>query len=161
MRLLSQSPEQTRQVGNRLGRLLERGDVVALIGQLGSGKTVFTQGLAQGLDVDPDEYVSSPSFTIVNQYRARIPIFHVDMYRLQGESDMVALGYEEYFDPNGVAIIEWADKARGLLPENHLLVEFQILGAESRQIDVALAGDWPPDKAAAVWNSMEDYQIKP
>ncbi|RJP23628.1 MAG: tRNA (adenosine(37)-N6)-threonylcarbamoyltransferase complex ATPase subunit type 1 TsaE [Candidatus Abyssobacteria bacterium SURF_5] len=158
MRLLSNSPDDTRQIGKLLGRLLRLGDVVALAGRLGSGKTVLTQGLAEGLDVDPDEYVSSPSFTIVNEYRGRTPIFHVDIYRLQGQPEMVALGYEEYFDPRGVTIIEWADKVRDLLPERHVLIEFQISGAERRELTVTLAGDWPPEIAAEVQKVLQPYQ---
>jgi tRNA threonylcarbamoyladenosine biosynthesis protein TsaE len=103
---------------------------------------VFAQGLAAGLGVAPDEYVSSPSFALVNQYRGRVPIFHVDTYRLQSEPEMVALGYEEYFDPSGVTIIEWADKVRGLLPEQHVIVEFKIIGHTSRELDVTLVGLW-------------------
>ena len=110
MRTASNSPEQTRELGEKLGRLLSRGNVVALVGELGAGKTVLTQGLAKGLGVGPDEYVSSPSFALVNQYRGRVPIYHLDIYRLGGEAEMVALGYEDYFEPDGVTIIEWADK---------------------------------------------------
>jgi tRNA threonylcarbamoyladenosine biosynthesis protein TsaE len=142
MRLFSDSPEKTRKLGERLGTCLPTGSVVALVGQLGSGKTVFAQGLAAGLGVAPDEYVSSPSFALVNQYRGRVPIFHVDTYRLQSEPEMVALGYEEYFDPSGVTIIEWADKVRGLLPEQHVIVEFKIIGHTSRELDVTLVGLW-------------------
>jgi len=160
MRLASHSPAQTVEIGEALGRLLEKGDVVALVGRLGSGKTVFTQGAAKGLDVEPDEYVSSPSFALVNQYRARVPIFHVDTYRLQSESEMVALGYEEYFDPNGVTIIEWADKVRGLLPEKHVLVEFSIAGETSRAIDINLVGPWPPHKSAEMIKTLEEYRNK-
>jgi tRNA threonylcarbamoyladenosine biosynthesis protein TsaE len=95
MRMVSNSDQWTRKLGETLGRLLQSGSVVALIGELGSGKTVFAQGLARGLGVGPDEYVSSPSFALVNQYRGRVPIFHVDTYRLRNEPEMVALGYEE------------------------------------------------------------------
>jgi tRNA threonylcarbamoyladenosine biosynthesis protein TsaE len=160
MQLLSSSPEATREIGRKLGRFLDIGDVVALIGDLGSGKTVFTQGLSQGLDVAPDEYVSSPSFTIVNQYRARLPIFHLDTYRLAGEPEMVALGYEDYFDPDGVTVIEWADKVRSLLPEKHVLVEFAIVGPEAREIRLCLFGDWPVEKAAEIKQAMKEYILK-
>jgi tRNA threonylcarbamoyladenosine biosynthesis protein TsaE len=157
MQLISNSPEQTREIGKKLGRILEKGDVVALVGELGSGKTVLTQGLAQGLGVSPDEYISSPSFTIVNQYRGRMPMFHVDTYRLQGEPEMVALGYEEYFDPAGVTVIEWADKVRRLLPEKHVLLEFTIVGVESRQIVLSLVGDWPSGKSIELESALKEH----
>ena len=143
MRITSQSPDQTRQIGEALGRMLDRGAVVALIGELGTGKTVFAQGLARGLCVAPDEYVSSPSFTLVNQYRGKVPVFHVDTYRLGSEAEMVALGYEEYFDPDGVTIIEWANKVQNLLPEKHIIVEFRFSNKSKREISIKLSGPWP------------------
>ncbi|MBI4831925.1 MAG: tRNA (adenosine(37)-N6)-threonylcarbamoyltransferase complex ATPase subunit type 1 TsaE [Candidatus Lindowbacteria bacterium] len=153
---ISHSPEQTTKLGETLGRLLESGDVVALVGELGSGKTVFAQGLARGLGVGPDEYVSSPSFTLVNQYKGRFPIFHVDTYRLGTEAEMVSLGYEEYFDPNGVTIIEWADKVRGLLPERYIVVRFKLRGRETREIDVELTGQWPPDSQQRIAEALSE-----
>ncbi len=154
MQVLSRSPEQTREVGELLGQLLGKGSVVALIGELGSGKTVFAQGLARGLGVAPDEYVSSPSFTIVNQYHGRIPIFHVDTYRLRSEPEMVALGYEEYFDPNGATVIEWADKVQGLLPERYITVHFTITGPQSRELEIGLVGQWPAREEAEIVHAL-------
>ena len=144
MQIVSSSPEQTRKRGEMLGRLLNSGSVVALIGELGAGKTVFAQGLARGLGVAPGDYVSSPSFALVNQYRGRFPIFHVDTYRLGNEAEMVALGYEDYFDPDGVTIIEWADRVRKLLPEKCVVVELRITDRNTREIEMQLVGDWPP-----------------
>ena len=143
MRIISHSPDQTRQIGEALGRMLVKGAVVALVGELGAGKTVFAQGLAGGLGVAPDEYVSSPSFTLVNQYRGRVSIFHVDTYRLTNEAEMVALGYEEYFDPEGVTIIEWANKVQDLLPVNHIIVTFRFSNERAREISIELSGSWP------------------
>jgi len=154
MRVLSKSSGQTAKLGEALGRLLDSGNVIALIGELGAGKTVFAQGLARGLGVGADEYVSSPSFTLVNQYRGRVPVFHVDTYRLGNEAEMVALGYEEYFDPNGVTIIEWADKVRALLPEKCIIVEFQVVGVDSREIELKLVGRWPVQEAAETMDAL-------
>ncbi len=154
MRLSSNSPEHTLRLGERLGRALEAGSVVALIGELGSGKTLFTQGIAKGLGVGPDEYVSSPSFAIINQYRGRIPVFHVDTYRLRNESEMIALGYEDYFDPAGVTIIEWADKVERLLPEKSIRIRFAITGREAREIEVELSGEWSEPEARRIMNSF-------
>ncbi|MBI5117944.1 tRNA (adenosine(37)-N6)-threonylcarbamoyltransferase complex ATPase subunit type 1 TsaE [Candidatus Poribacteria bacterium] len=157
MRTVTHSPEQTMALGETFGRLLGRGDVVALIGDLGAGKTVFAQGLAKGLGVSPDEYVSSPSFTLVNQYKGRVPVFHVDTYRLASETEMVALGYEEYFDPNGVTIIEWADKVRSLLPERHITIRFKLLGPAIREMEVELVGSWPTQQAKEIVEALGPF----
>jgi tRNA threonylcarbamoyladenosine biosynthesis protein TsaE len=154
MRMLSNSPEQTRKLGEKLGRLLDSGSVVALIGELGAGKTVFAQGLARGLGVGPDEYVSSPSFTLVNRYSGRVPVFHVDTFRLGSEAEMVALGYEDYFDPNGVTVVEWADKVRGLLPEKCLVVEFRLVDPNTREIQIRLVGRWPDRTASEIADAV-------
>ena len=154
MRTASNSPEQTRELGEKLGRLLSRGNVVALVGELGAGKTVLTQGLARGLGVGPDEYVSSPSFALVNQYRGRVPIYHLDIYRLGGEAEMVALGYEDYFEPDGVTIIEWADKVGELLPERYLLIEIKIIDRNTRDLDVRPIGPWTSEAAARIEDAL-------
>jgi tRNA threonylcarbamoyladenosine biosynthesis protein TsaE len=157
MRLISTSPEETRRLGQALGRLLNTGTVVGLIGELGAGKTVFAQGLALGLGVGPDEYVSSPSFTLVNQYSGRVPVFHIDTYRLTDAADMVALGYEDYFDPNGVAMIEWADKVRDLLPETCILVHILMKNHSTRDISIELLGTWPSQKRAEILTSLDQW----
>jgi tRNA threonylcarbamoyladenosine biosynthesis protein TsaE len=154
MRVVSNSPERTRELGETLGRLLAKGDVVALVGELGSGKTVLAQGLAQGLGVDSDEYVSSPSFALVNQYRGRIPIYHIDTYRLGEAVEMVALGYEDYFEPNGVTIIEWADKVEELLPEKCLLIVIAIVDRNSRELNVEFAGAWPAESVSGIEHAL-------
>ncbi len=128
--------------------------MVALVGELGAGKTVLAQGLAKGLGVGPDEYVSSPSFALVNQYRGRVPIYHLDIYRLGGEAEMVALGYEDYFEPDGVTIIEWADKVGELLPERYLLIEIKIIDRNTRDLDVRPIGPWTSEAAARIENAL-------
>jgi tRNA threonylcarbamoyladenosine biosynthesis protein TsaE len=150
MRIVSNSSERTRTLGETLGRLLAAGDVVALIGELGSGKTVLAQGLARGLGIDADEYVSSPSFALVNQYRGKIPVYHIDTYRLGDAVEMVALGYEDYFEPNGVTIIEWADKVKDLLPARCLVITIDILDRTSRELKVEFAGEWPVESVARI-----------
>jgi tRNA threonylcarbamoyladenosine biosynthesis protein TsaE len=161
MRLLSESPEQTQELGTMLGRVLDSGNVVALIGPLGAGKTVFAQGLARGLGVNADEYVSSPSFALVNQYRGRFPVFHIDTYRLHHEAEMVALGYEEYFDPDGVTIVEWANKVSTLLPDRHVLVNLKICDRTTREITIDLLGDWTVQTVSAIESAFERSGAEP
>ena len=119
--IITFDPERTRAIGEALGRLLEAGDVVALAGPLGAGKTVFAKGIAKGLGVV--EEVTSPSFNIVIEYKGRAPVYHVDFYRLYAESEAIDVGAEEYIYGDGVTILEWADRFPGLLPEERLDVE--------------------------------------
>lgn len=128
------SPGETIALGNKIGEQLEAGDVVALVGDLGAGKTTFMQGLAQGLDVKG--YVKSPSFTLVNKYEGRFPVYHLDLYRLGDVNEIHELGIEEYLYGDGVCIIEWAEKAYSLLPEKHIMIKFFYTGDKTRKIEV-------------------------
>jgi len=130
----SKSAAETIEIGKELGKLLTKGDVVALIGELGSGKTYFTKGIAQGLEVPPDHVVNSPSFTLVNSYEGRLTLYHMDSYRLKGAQEFINAGLEEYFYMEGVVVLEWADKWPELLPAWHLKVRLDILGPNSRRI---------------------------
>src|SRR5712691_8765391 len=114
MRLLSRSADERPAAGARLGARLRAGDVVACIGELGAGKTCFLQGLARGLGVETD--VTSPTFVLVNQYRGRLPVYHVDAYRTESLTELVDLGLEGMLHGEGVTVIEWADKLLPLLP---------------------------------------------
>lgn len=108
---------ETRQFGLELAEQLKKGDVVALIGDLGTGKTALTKYIAQGLGIS--EQITSPTFTIVQEYTSgRLPMYHFDVYRIGDPEEMYELGYEEYFWGNGVCIVEWADLIEDLLPEN-------------------------------------------
>jgi tRNA threonylcarbamoyladenosine biosynthesis protein TsaE len=128
---ISHSEAQTRRLGARLGSLLEPGDVVALVGDLGSGKTRWVQGVCEGLGVtDP---VISPTFTLVNEYRGRYPIYHIDLYRLTA-AETLTFGLEEYLDGEGISLIEWADRAGEVLPESYLAVELYYLEETKRRI---------------------------
>jgi len=127
-------------MGKRLGRLLQPGDVVALVGDLGTGKTQFIKGLAEGAGVRKATYVSSPSFTLINEYPGRIPLYHIDLFRLESEKEAEGLGLEEYVHGNGITAIEWADKISSLLPEELLLVEIRYEGKHSRTIEMVPKG---------------------
>lgn len=130
--LLSRSPEETQAIGRRLGARLGPGAVIACTGELGAGKTCFLQGLARGLGVTTD--VTSPTFVLINQYRGRLPVYHLDAYRIGSLTELVELGIEEMLHGDGVTVIEWADKLLPLLPAHTIHVSISGLGDEPRQI---------------------------
>lgn len=128
------SGKDTIGLGRRVGICLREGDVVALSGDLGSGKTWFTKGLALGLGVPPDVVVTSPSFALMNAYEGRCTLFHMDVYRLETASDFLDAGLDDYLHGSGVAVVEWADRWPKLLPERHLMVKITIVDADTREI---------------------------
>jgi tRNA threonylcarbamoyladenosine biosynthesis protein TsaE len=138
---LSASPEETRALGETLGNYVCAGDLIALIGELGAGKTLFVGGLALGLGVDPAAYVSSPTFTIMHRYLGRFPLYHIDLYRIETPEAFLALGLEEYLEGDGVAAVEWADHGCGLLPKDRLTVRLRYTGLDTRAIEFVAAGD--------------------
>lgn len=141
MKLISDSREQTLEMGRLIGAILERGDVVALIGELGSGKTCFTQGLAKGLGVEENVPVVSPTFTLINEYPGKIPLIHLDVYRLSGPRDLEDMGYEEYFEGGGIIVIEWAEKIRDILPAKTLFVGMRYIDENTREMILEGPGD--------------------
>ncbi len=116
--LLLNSPEETRNAGALIGKLLRAGDVIALEGDLGSGKTTLTQGIALGMGVR--QYVNSPTYSIIHEYEGAIPLFHCDPYRLESADALALIGFEEYFERGGVVIVEWANLVSELLPDERL-----------------------------------------
>lgn len=128
----TRSAEETRAAGERLGRTLGPGDVVALTGDLGAGKTCFVQGLARGLGATT--WPTSPTFVLVNEYRANLPIHHVDAYRVGSPAEMIDIGLSELIDGDGVTVIEWADKITALLPDRAIHVAIDGVGDEARTI---------------------------
>jgi tRNA threonylcarbamoyladenosine biosynthesis protein TsaE len=141
LKLISDSRERTLETGRLIGEILEVGDVVALIGELGSGKTCLTQGIAKGLGVADNVPVVSPTFTLINEYPGKIPLFHLDVYRLSGPRDLEDMGYEEYFYGSGIIVIEWAEKVRGILPEKTLFVSMRYIDENIREMIVEGPGD--------------------
>ena len=134
------SPAETQALGRRLGRLLGPGDVVALAGPLGAGKTQFVKGVAEGLGVADGRDVTSPTFVLINEYAGRLPVYHFDAYRLDGPEALEDLGAAEYFDGRGVSVVEWADRVPGVLPAERLDVQFGHVGPEARRIDMRALG---------------------
>ncbi|HZJ76210.1 MAG TPA: tRNA (adenosine(37)-N6)-threonylcarbamoyltransferase complex ATPase subunit type 1 TsaE [Oscillospiraceae bacterium] len=120
------------EIAEKLGELVNSGDIICMSGDLGAGKTTFTQALAVSLDVK--DYVTSPTFILINEYQGRIPLYHFDVYRIGDISEMEDLGYDEYFYSDGVCVIEWADLIKDILPQDYLWIEIKITGAESRRI---------------------------
>ena len=115
------SEKEAAEFGKRLGKTLESGDVLALVGELGTGKTTLTKAIAAGLDIS--ETVTSPTFTIVKEYNSgRLPLFHFDVYRLENGGELIEIGGEEYFDAGGICVIEWADKIAEILPDDTKLI---------------------------------------
>ena len=130
--ITSRSPDETEAAGERLGRTLQAGDVVALTGELGAGKTCFVQGLVRGLDVGA--LATSPTFVLINEYRGRLSVHHVDAFRTASLTELMELGLPELFDDGGVTLIEWADKLAPLLPPRAIHVEIAGVGDEPRRI---------------------------
>lgn len=134
VRFKSTSPEETFGLGESIGRQLRQGDILALSGELGSGKTCFTQGIAKGLDVPSNYNVTSPTFTLLNEYPGRIKLCHLDVYRLSGPGDIEEIGYEDFFFGPGVTVIEWAEKIAQLVPDYGIWICFRHVSENEREI---------------------------
>lgn len=137
----SNSPADTQRLGEKIGKYLQAGAVMALVGELGSGKTMLTRGICAGLGV-PLRRVNSPTFVLVNEYQGRLPVYHIDLYRLDGTDDIVDIGWLDYLHraQEGLIIIEWAEKILSILPSGYLMIELDILSARKRKISIASVG---------------------
>ena len=122
----------TLNFGIKVGSMAFPGDVICLDGELGAGKTTLTQGIAKGLGVPPSWYVTSPSFSILHEYPGRIPLYHMDFYRLNSSAEVEELGLEEYFYMSGLTVIEWSERAEGILPADRLTVNIRIEAGNER-----------------------------
>ena len=140
MVLQTRSTSGTLRIGKSIGKLLLPGGVVALVGELGSGKTQFIKGMATGAGVGKPTYISSPSFTLINEYPGRIPFYHIDLFRLEWEKEAEELGLEDYFQGEGITAIEWADKIPSLLPKEMLLIHIAYTGKNIRSIEIIAKG---------------------
>ena len=126
--------EETEALGERLAKCLRAGAVVALYGDLGAGKTAFVRGMARGLDIR--ESVSSPTFTIVNEYPGDPALFHFDMYRLKNAEELYGIGWEDYLDRNGICVTEWSERIEEALPEDAVRVTIRRLSDTERSISI-------------------------
>jgi tRNA threonylcarbamoyladenosine biosynthesis protein TsaE len=136
IQIITDSPGETAALARSIGEKLRKGDVLALSGELGSGKTCFTGGLARGLGVDEHYQITSPTFTLINEYPAECPLYHFDVYRLDGCSDLDDLGCDEYFSGKGVVVIEWAEKIAEVIPETAIYIDFEYLDENKRKITI-------------------------
>jgi tRNA threonylcarbamoyladenosine biosynthesis protein TsaE len=139
--LCSRSPEESRRLGVAFGELAYPGLVVALIGNLGAGKTAFVRAVAEGLGVPDPRAVTSPTFVLIHEYDGRIPAYHFDVYRLANPQAFAELGVDEYFAGDGVSLVEWADRASEILPRERVEITFTPTGPTERRISVRGFGD--------------------
>ena len=133
VKITSSSPQKTEQIGLLLGEMLIRGDIIALSGELGTGKTTLVRGMALGMGLEKDD-VASPSFTLVNEYRGPLPLFHLDLYRLHDEKELLDIDFEAYIRGEGVVVIEWADRISGSIPPDALWITLRYVADERREI---------------------------
>ncbi len=138
LELISHSPEQTQRLGAGIGELALPGDIFLLVGGLGTGKTCLTQGIAWGLNIK--EYALSPSFVIIRQLYGRLPLYHIDLYRLNHIEEIAELGLDDYLYGNGICVVEWAEKGLSLLPTEHLLIQIGYLSNSERSFQFEPSG---------------------
>jgi tRNA threonylcarbamoyladenosine biosynthesis protein TsaE len=138
LELITRSPEETQKFGTRLGEIAQPGDVFLLVGKLGAGKTCLAQGIAWGLNIE--EYAASPSFVFVRELKGRLPLYHIDFYRLDNLEEIAELGLDDYLYGNGVSVVEWAEKGLSLLPAEHLLIEMSYVADTERRLKLKPSG---------------------
>jgi tRNA threonylcarbamoyladenosine biosynthesis protein TsaE len=137
--VISRSAEETQRLGRLLGEQAWGGEVILLVGELGAGKTCLAQGVAQGLGVT--EPVLSPSFVLLRQYSGRLPMYHMDLYRMERLNEVADLGLDDYIYGDGLSLVEWAERGTGLFPSQHLLIELELLSETERRLRFHPSGD--------------------
>lgn len=130
------TPAETEKIGALLATLLEPGDFIALRGDLGAGKTRFARGVATGLGIGAEIPVTSPTYTLLNIYAGRLPLYHFDLYRLGGDDDVVDLGFTDYFSGDGVSLVEWPERLSAELPPERLEITFSYVGETARRVEL-------------------------
>jgi tRNA threonylcarbamoyladenosine biosynthesis protein TsaE len=134
--LTTNSAEQTISAGRELAKILNDGDVIVFTGPLGAGKTTFIKGIALGLGVSEND-IKSPSFTLVNEYPATKPMYHLDLYRMKDSSELYEIGWDDYLLRDGIIVVEWGEKARDFLPEKRIEISLEITGESERKISLS------------------------
>ena len=164
MTLRSASVAATHRLGERLGRMLRAGDTVLLSGDLGAGKTALTQGIGRGLGIA--QTINSPTFTILKEYQGRLPLYHFDLYRIEDPEELLTLGFEDYFEGEGVCVVEWADRAEAMAmgavpwPEDSLRIMLRRDGMRSRALDCVAAGPRGKALTAALARDAASNQVE-
>lgn len=130
--VVSRSAEETQRIGAKIGGLCAGGDIFLLMGTLGTGKTTLTQGIARGLGIE--DYVFSPSFVLVRELQGRLPLYHIDLYRLDNIEEIAELGLDDYLYGDGVCVVEWAEKGLPVFPDDYLLVELSYVSETEREL---------------------------
>jgi tRNA threonylcarbamoyladenosine biosynthesis protein TsaE len=149
--------EQTQTLGRIIGEQANPGQIILLDGGLGAGKTTITQAIGRGLAVDPKHYITSPTFSIIHEYPGRIPLYHMDFYRINDEVELVELGIEEYLYGNGLTVIEWPERLGTYTPVDRLHIKLNITGDESRTAILTVNGPgWQPLLTAVADNLTID-----
>ena len=136
---VSKSPAQTQRLGAHLARQLQPRDVLALTGEIGAGKTTFVQGIARGLKIPP-RTVTSPSFVLVKIYQGRLPLYHADLFRLERLPEAATIGIEDYYEQEGVTVIEWANRIPQILPEEFLEIRLDVVDSGTRRLTLVPHG---------------------
>ena len=142
--------QRTESLGTVLGKIAEPGDIITLAGTLGAGKTALTQFIGRGLGIDPRIYITSPTFSLLHEYQGRIPLYHMDLYRLGSEEEIESLGFPEYFYGHGLTVIEWPERLGSLMPAERLHVELVISGENSRTAHLDAHGELWQKKVADI-----------
>ena len=140
MNIETRSVTETQSLGQKIGSMIQKPTTLALIGDLGSGKTAFVQGLARGLGVPSDYYITSPTFTLVNEYPGRLPLFHIDLYRLETVRDLEDIGLDDLLYDQAVLAIEWADRVAENFSTDYLSIHFEIVDDEFRRLNLNAYG---------------------
>lgn len=155
MRFIIENKDKTEKFGEFLGSVLKAGDVVCLNGDLGAGKTTLTKSIGKGMGIE--DYITSPTFTIINEYYGSTDLYHFDTYRLDDSADVLYLGFDEYFYGNGVCIVEWADKIRDALPEEYLELNIKKIDDEKREVELKAVGKRPLEIIEVLENNESSW----
>ena len=139
--VFTSSSPQTKSLGKRLGKLLKGGEILGLVGELGTGKTCFVRGLAEGLQVGHEAWIRSPTFTLINEYQGRLPVYHIDLYRLADRQEMEGLGLRDYLYSDGVCLIEWFDHLPANEAEEYLELKLEYADGDRRRLTFAAHGE--------------------
>jgi tRNA threonylcarbamoyladenosine biosynthesis protein TsaE len=159
MEIISKSVNSTLRIGSQIAKELKPTSIICLFGNLGSGKTVLTKGIARGLGISPSNIIS-PSFVLLRQYtKGRLSLFHFDLYRLTETKDIAGLGFEEYFYGEGVTVIEWAERLGRLMPEEFLRIELAVKGSLQRKIKITAFGERYKNVIASLRSQRRNYKL--